>query len=294
VIDFECVEVFCLYQRVALSRPWARRSLLAALSEERCRFLLPWSEAAARGVRSALGAEAARALEHKTQTVLPAIRPRASRARVRGPGPLRALFVGTSFEAKGGVEAVRAVRGVRATHDVVLDVVSDVPGRWRGEIESGAGITAHAWPVPAEKLKELFERAHLLLFPSHMDTLGFVLLEAMAHGVPVLATDHFAVPELVEDRVSGLVVEGENQLYAQDGLCRFRHTLPPPRAFRRALASPSAPYIARIADALALLAGDPDLNERLAAGALARVLEGPLSVTRRREQLADIYRRALA
>src|SRR5271167_3686418 len=49
VVDFECVEVFCLYQRAALRRPWARRRLLDALSDERCRFLLPWSQASQRG-----------------------------------------------------------------------------------------------------------------------------------------------------------------------------------------------------------------------------------------------------
>jgi glycosyltransferase involved in cell wall biosynthesis len=294
VVDFECVEVFCLYQRAALSRPWARRALLDALSEERCRFLLPWSQAAGRGLRTALGAEAAAALAHKTTTVLPAIRPRVSHPAVRGTGPLRVLFVGTAFEAKGGVEAVRAVRSVRETQDVVLDLISDVPPRWRTEIENREGITAHTWPAPGEKLRELFERSHVLLFPSHMDTLGFVILEAMANGVPVLATRHFAAPELVEDGVSGLLVEGENQLYSDDGLCRFGHTLPPPRSFRRALASPSEPYVARIAEALAQVAADPHLHERLAAGALARVLDGPLSVARRREALEGVYRRALA
>src|SRR6202035_5791418 len=153
-----------------------------------------------------------------------------------------------------GVEAVRAMRRVRSSHDVVLDLVSDVPPRWRREIEGATGITVHPWPAPATQVKRLFEEAHLLLFPSHMDTLGFVMLEAMAHGVPVLATRHFAVPELVEDEVSGIVVAGENLLYGDDGLCRFAHTVPPPRAFRRALASPSEAYVSRLAGALAQLA----------------------------------------
>ncbi len=131
------------------------------------------------------------------------------------------LFVGTAFEAKGGVETVRAIARVRATHDVTLDLVSDVPARWRDEIERGGGITVHGWPAPAAKVEALFARSQVLVFPSHMDTLGFVMLEAMAHGVPAVATRHFAVPELVEDGVSGIVVEGENLLYGDDGLCRF-------------------------------------------------------------------------
>jgi glycosyltransferase involved in cell wall biosynthesis len=293
VLDFECLEVFCLYQRVALSRPWARRRLLDALADESCRFLLPWSEAARSGLQAGLGSAAAARILPKTVTVLPAIRPRATVPAHRDSGPLRVLFVGTAFEAKGGVEAVRAVRRVRAGQDVVLDLISDVPARWRGEIEDATGITVHPWPAPAVQVQRLFGEAHLLLFPSHMDTLGFVMLEAMAHGMPVLATRHFAVPELVEDGVSGVLVTGENQLYGEDGLCRFGHTLPPPRSFRRAVAHPSDAYVDRLAGALARVAEDRDLHEGLAAGALARVSDGALSVARRREVLERVYRRAL-
>jgi glycosyltransferase involved in cell wall biosynthesis len=294
VVDFECIEAFCLYQRIALSRPWARRRLLDALAESSCRFLLPWSQAAQNGLEAALGAVAATRLRPRTVTVLPAIRPRATRASARNAGPLRVLFVGTAFEAKGGVEAIRAVAQVRASHEVVLDVISDVPARWRTEIEANSGVTIHPWPAPSTRVKDLFEEADLLLFPSHMDTLGFVMLEAMAHGVPVLATRHFAVPELVEDGVSGLIVAGENLLYGEDGLCRFEHTLPPPRSFRRALTRPSEAYVSALAGALARLAEERGLHERLAAGALARVVDGPLSVARRREVLESVYLQALA
>jgi glycosyltransferase involved in cell wall biosynthesis len=294
VVDFECIEVFSLYQRAALKRPWARRRLIAALSEDGCRMLLPWSRAAERGLSTALGDGAAGRLKDKMTTVLPGIRPRTERPPQRGPGPLRVLFVGTAFEAKGGVEAVRAVAQARATHDVTLDLVSDVPDRWRAEIERTGGVTVHDWPTPAAQIESLFAASHLLLFPSHMDTLGFVMLEAMASGVPVLATRHFAVPELVEDDVSGVLVEGENLLYGDDGLCRFDHTLPPPSSFREALASPSQRYVGRLAGGLARIAEDSDLHERLAAGALSRVTTGPLSMNARRSALAAVYRRALA
>jgi glycosyltransferase involved in cell wall biosynthesis len=110
----------------------------------------------------------------------------------------------------------------------------------------------------------------------------------------VLATRHFAVPELVEDGVSGILVASENPLYGSDGLCRFERTLPPPRSFRRALATPSAAYVDRLAEALVRLAEVPGLHERLAAGALARVTEGSLSVPRRREALERIYTAALS
>ncbi len=294
VVDFECVEAFLLYQRVALRRPWARAQLTRALTDPRLRFLLPWSEASRRGLQSVLGPASAAALADRTVTVLPAIRPVAERPRVREGGPLQVLFVGTSFLGKGGVEAVRAVERVRATHDVCLDMVSDVPDPWREELARSGGVTLHSWPAGEEVVRGLFERSHVLLFPSHMDTLGFVMLEAMAHGMPVLAARHFATSEIVEHDVSGIVVAGENPLYGEDGLCRFGRTLPPPRSFRRALAAPSDAYVERLASSLARLAEDRDLHARLAGGALERVCTGPLSVGRRRDALGQLYRQALS
>jgi glycosyltransferase involved in cell wall biosynthesis len=294
VVDFECIEAFSLYQRAALTRPWARARLLAALEGDDCRMLLPWSRVAERGLAAALGEESAQRLRHKTHAVLPGIRARARRPSARTTGPLRVLFVGTAFEAKGGVEAIRALDRVRRTHDVTLDLISDVPAGWRSEIDRVGGVAVHSWPTPAAKVESLFAGSHVLLFPSHMDTLGFVIFEALAHGVPVVATRHFAVPELVEDDVSGLLIEGENLLYGEDGLCRFAHTLPPPRSFRDAIAKPTDAYVSRLADALAGLAEEPGLHERLAAGALARVTDGPLSMDARRSALGAAYRAALA
>jgi glycosyltransferase involved in cell wall biosynthesis len=293
VLDFECVEAFTLYQRVALHRPWARARLRRALTEPHMRFLLPWSEAARRGLESAFGPRFAAQLAERTATVLPAIRPIAEQPREREPGPLRVLFVGTAFLAKGGVEAVRAVQRVRATHDVSLDMVSNVPAPWREELGRSPGVTLHSWPAGGEVVRGLFRRSHVLLFPSHMDTLGFVMLEAMAHGMPVLAARHFAAPEIVEHDVSGLLCAGENPLYREDGLCRFERTLPPPRSFHRALAAPSDAYVDRLAGGLARLAEDHGLHARLAIGAFERVCDGPLSVDRRREALERVYRRAL-
>jgi glycosyltransferase involved in cell wall biosynthesis len=294
IVDFECIEAFVLYQRVALRRPWARAQLTRALTDPHLRFLLPWSEAAQRGLQSALGPSAAGRLAERTVTVLPAINPIAKGPRVREPGPLRVLFVGTAFLAKGGVEAVRAVERVRATHDVSLDMVSDVPDLWREEVGRSLGVTLHTWPASGDVVRGLFERSDVLLFPSHMDTLGFVMLEAMAHGMPVLAARHFATPEIVEHEVSGLLCAGENTLYGEDGLSRVERTLPPPRSFRRALAAPSDAYVDRLAGSLARLAEDWSLHERLATGAFERVCAGPLSMSCRREALGRIYRQALA
>jgi glycosyltransferase involved in cell wall biosynthesis len=295
VVDFEDIHVFCFYQRAAMRRPWARARLLAALRDERCRYILPWTDAARRGALAVLGDEAASELGGRMVTVLPAVRATTDRPRRRGNGPLRILFVGGSFLFKGGPEAVAAVARLRSTHPVELDLVTFVPENWRRRLPNGGYVRLHS-KLRTSQLRELFASAHVLLFPTHVDTLGFVSLEAMAGAMPVIAADHFALPEIVEHEVSGLLFPHENSLYRSDQLFRYSWFLPghPPRRFLRDLSSPSETYIDGIAAQLAMVAEDAHLYETLSSGALERVRTGPLSPNRRREKLARIYSDALA
>ena len=96
--------------------------------------------------------------------------------------------------------------------------------------------------VPARRdlVERLYARCHVLLFPSHMDTFGYVVLEAMAHGLPVLAPGHLALNELIGDD-SGLRFAPENMLYGDDGLCRFPFTVPMPAHYLEALRTRARP-----------------------------------------------------
>jgi glycosyltransferase involved in cell wall biosynthesis len=292
VLDFEHAELFVLYQRAAFDRPWARAALERALCDELLRCLLPWSDAARESLLAVLSDRARSVVEPKLRTVSPAIRPAVDRARPRAAGsPLRVLFIGTKFFEKGAVEAVRAVEQVRASHDVTMDVVSYAPHAWAARLAAQPWVTLHR-PGGTDLVKRLYAHADALLFPSHMDTFGWVVCEAMAFGLPVLAPRHLALTETVRDEVSGLLFAPENMLYRSDTRNAFRHVLPPPRRYIEALRQPSEGYVDGIASALARLASEPGLYERLADGAMASVRSGHLSIDRRREVLAEVYEAA--
>ena len=53
----------------------------------------------------------------------------------------------------------------------------------------------------------LLAHARVLLLPSHFEAMPMVLLEAMSHGVPIIATRTGGIPEVVEDGVTGILVE---------------------------------------------------------------------------------------
>jgi glycosyltransferase involved in cell wall biosynthesis len=245
-----------------------------AILDERCKHLLPWSDAARDGLLKVADDEAVAA---KTTTVPPAIRPAVETPHTRRDGPLRVLFVGTAFYEKGAIEAVRAMATVE---NATLDLVSYAPEGF----EAPPNVTIHK-PARRDLVERLYAQSHVLLFPSLMDTFGWVVLEAMAHGLPVVAPGHLALNELVVHERSGLHFASENPLYGDDGLSRFRHLIPPPASYLEALKHPSAAYVDGIAGALSRL-HDAELYDRLAAGALAQVSG---SMERRRAQLARIY-----
>ena len=120
-----------------------------------------------------------------------------------------------------------------------------------------------------------------------MDTFGYVVLEAMAHGLPVIAPGHLALNELIGDD-SGLRFAPENMLYGDDGLANYPFTMPMPPDLRRGAARTERGLRGRIAEALTRLAHDDALYDRLAAGALARVqrLDGRTAATSSRGSTA--------
>jgi glycosyltransferase involved in cell wall biosynthesis len=101
-------------------------------------------------------------------------------------------------------------------------------------------------PVAQDRLREIYRGASIFALPCRVmedgDRDGFpnVLAEAMAMGVPVVSTPISGIPEMIEDGVHGLLVEGGAE---------------------------------SLADAVARLLTDAALHARLAAAARARICE---------------------
>ncbi|HNP88183.1 MAG TPA: glycosyltransferase family 4 protein, partial [Kouleothrix sp.] len=60
--------------------------------------------------------------------------------------------------------------------------------------------------LPDDELMRMYRRADVFCLPSVQEGFGIVFLEAMASGLPVVATSAAAIPEVVPQRQSGMLV----------------------------------------------------------------------------------------
>ena len=64
--------------------------------------------------------------------------------------------------------------------------------------------------VNNENIQDLFEKAAVFVLPSRMEAFGVVLLEAMASGVPIVATATGGIPGIITDGINGTLVPPGN------------------------------------------------------------------------------------
>ncbi|MDQ6606422.1 MAG: glycosyltransferase [Actinomycetota bacterium] len=154
------------------------------------------------------------------------------------PSAVVALLVANLRSEKRVPDFVEAVRRARSTRpELVGLIVGDGAERVAVEraIDGDPGVR---WLGERDDVPRLMKASDLLVLSSAFEAAPMAILEAMASGLPVLATNVGGVSELVLDRVTGLLV------------------------------APSDPPA--IAEQLAILAADPALRRALGDAGLER------------------------
>lgn len=164
------------------------------------------------------------------------------------------VFLGTSMERKGGTLLLEVWRSrFRGRADLLLITHDRVPE------EPGLQVVTDLSPGD-DRLWELLAGSDLMCFPSVIDQAPNAVLEAAAAGLPVIAHPGGAIPEMVVDGETGLLVDG---------------------------ADPDA-----VASALDVLLTDPGLRQRMGRAASRRVREH-YSIVRTADQIVSALQDAV-
>jgi glycosyltransferase involved in cell wall biosynthesis len=121
------------------------------------------------------------------------------------------LFIGVDFSRKGGWELLRAFRAVHEKMpDAVLHLVGPRQLRIPADFQPGVvyhGFLSKSDPIQKAQLDALLRNCVLFVMPSLYEPFGIAPLEAMAHQLPCVLTNRWALREMIEPGRTGELVE---------------------------------------------------------------------------------------
>lgn len=172
-----------LADQIVVNSEWSRKSLLAAgVAGEKLRVIPLAFEAKARP---------SLALDREHPLLFDAKR------------PLRVLFLGNLNFRKGALEVFDAVRLIGKlpcefwfVGPSQIDVPVDIKMRDNVKLIG---------PVARHSVEEWYVKADVFVFPTHSDGFGLTQLEALSHGLPVIASKNCG--EVIKDGVNGFLLD---------------------------------------------------------------------------------------
>ncbi len=153
-----------------------------------------------------------------TETFKPEFRNQKMRNKLLGKYPDKnslLIYVGR-LSAEKQIERIKPV--LEEIPDACLALVGDGPYRNQLEKIFENTQTNFIGYLSGEELASAYASGDIFLFPSSTETLGLVLLEAMAAGCPVIGANKGGIPDIINDGVNGC-------LYDPDGVDQGKSSL---------------------------------------------------------------------
>ena len=192
---------------------------LVRRSFQRAAHLVTWSRWAKESLINDYGIP-----EHRITVIPPGVDvdvwniSESERAASQNNPTLRILFVGGDFQRKGGTILLQCA--ACAAPDTIVDIVT------REDVATPAGAshlnTHRNLNAGAPELLALYRNANMFVLPSLGETFGLSIMEAMAMHLPVVTTNIGAIPELVVDGETGILVPPNSPKALNDAIQRLQ------------------------------------------------------------------------
>lgn len=281
IMDIENVWGLASFKPKNLKGPYWDK-VISVLSSEECKALLPLTDAAKQSVISAGGSH----LEDKMTVMYSARKAVAPFKKPHNNIPI-IMWAGRRYYEKGGKTVMDVYDKIDGKAEFKLLMVGDVPQEVKEKYKNrdnveflGTGMTY--W----DKIKQ----ADILLYPTNLDSYGLAMIDAMNHYVPVISSDMFSAPEIVQDGKTGFVVTHPMKWHDES----FVITYPTFEEFISKLKDfHNEAYISDLAEKVMKLLSNEKLRKKMGNAGRELVEKGKFSIDARNKILRKVYDQSL-
>ncbi len=284
VMDIEHVHSFFGLNPKFLRKKHWKRFMEKILSSKNCKAILCHCEATRQSFHHYLDC---RKFEKKLQILYPSshIIPLKKEKHKK----IRILCVLSLFERKAGVQVLKAFSELEKKYkNIELWLKADVPENLKKKYNSKniKYIGYFSDILPRERLlRDIYSKCDIFLYPSLCDSFGYSLIDALVAGLPIITTNLFAFPDIVENNKNGYIIKIPGYKIKKEWKQDY-----PLENFNR---EEEREFIKEIIKKLGELIKNRKTRKKMGEESFKLVSEGKFSIKRRNKQLREIYEEAI-
>jgi len=288
VVDVEMAASFVgLSNWSPLKKPITKMIISKYLSSPWCKKILPYSYAAKKNIEEWVDCKK---FKNKIEVVHPAYHStkvkRMQSDQITFSFICRTSPIDLDFYIKGGHDLLRAFQILNKKYDNIhLKIKGSIPEHLQKKLKN---VTFTEENLPREKFYEEFLfKPDVYVQPTLVDTFAIAVIEAMSVGLPVVATNMFAMPEIIREGHNGFLI---NSKMHWDKYVKFD---PKYKKFNVDAVKIHPEMVKDLVKKLSILIEDKNLRRKMGQNSFKMVDSGKFSIKRRNEKLRKIYEEAL-
>ena len=201
---------------------------------------------------------------------------------------IRILCILSLFRHKAGLQVLKAFSELEKKYNnIELWMRSDVPKELRKKYNSKniRYMPYFGEILSREKLLEdIYGNCDIFLYPTFCDSFGYSQIDALVAGLPIIGTNMFAVPEVVEEGKNGLIIE----IPGYDVNSGIQEHL-----ITNMTKDEEERFVSDMVKAIEKLVKNKKLREKMGKESFKLVSEGKFSIKERNKKLRKVYEDAL-
>ena len=184
------------------------------LLSKNCKKIMPWTEDTKNKL---LQIFPDKKIKKKIEIVSHAIKiPRIQKIKHSG---INLFFTARYFYEKGGLETLEVFDVLTKKYPNVNAIfISNVPKEILEKYSKNKKIQFRHLIPQKELFEEIYPKTDIIVYPGYSDSYGFLFIEALAYGLPIVTVDGFARKELVLNGKTGIVCKKPEIIWKKNGL----------------------------------------------------------------------------